>query len=377
MSSWKVNMNVWVYNMESTSLFNYESFPNNPEKVSIKHNAQILSDDQKIQVDPTNEIPRNVLFKVNCNKEECLILPGKGLNMWTNARFSNEVEKTLELQEGDIFRLGAVQLRVKELNSQGCPETAKGIPEPKSGRSLGEEFCRICLSTAFSDENPLVSPCSCTGSMKLIHVSCLQYWVSSRLKVTQRNFVCSYYWTSLNCELCGEKFTLKHSLGGTIVDLTEVYKPDLPYMVVEDLRNDCQGGYLVHVLTGNSNEEIKAGKGENSDLLVKDQSVCDHNSNIAFKNGRFYLKDNNSKFGSLLYVKKVLLHKGDSVLYQVKNCLVEAKFEEKSNCLASLFKACCVSGSKKSNQEGNQLKSSELSFEYEEMNPQREVSEEL
>lgn len=37
-------------------------------------------------------------------------------------------------------------------------------------------FCRICLCEENSDENPLVAPCRCDGTMRLIHPECLRNW---------------------------------------------------------------------------------------------------------------------------------------------------------------------------------------------------------
>ncbi|CAG9313781.1 unnamed protein product [Blepharisma stoltei] len=41
-----------------------------------------------------------------------------------------------------------------------------------------ENTCRICYEIA-DDENPLISPCKCSGSMKYIHEHCLKIWLLS------------------------------------------------------------------------------------------------------------------------------------------------------------------------------------------------------
>lgn len=48
--------------------------------------------------------------------------------------------------------------------------------------------CRICHSLTAHDDDPLISPCLCTGSMKYVHESCLMNWLRSSVKT--------------NCELC-------------------------------------------------------------------------------------------------------------------------------------------------------------------------------
>lgn len=36
--------------------------------------------------------------------------------------------------------------------------------------------CRFCLGSKHSDNNPLISPCHCKGSMEFVHFKCLNRW---------------------------------------------------------------------------------------------------------------------------------------------------------------------------------------------------------
>lgn len=38
-----------------------------------------------------------------------------------------------------------------------------------------EPICKYCFDTSF-ENNPLIDPCNCTGSMKFVHVQCMQRW---------------------------------------------------------------------------------------------------------------------------------------------------------------------------------------------------------
>jgi hypothetical protein len=55
----------------------------------------------------------------------------------------------------------------------------KGVTLGGAGSESGRN-CRICLDEADSDENPFITPCKCDGSMKYIHLSCLQEWLDSK-----------------------------------------------------------------------------------------------------------------------------------------------------------------------------------------------------
>ena len=67
-------------------------------------------------------------------------------------------------------------------------------------------LCRICLSEDNESLNPLFSPCKCSGTMKYIHLDCLKEWLNSK-KVTKENaFSRTYFWKTLECELCKTTF---------------------------------------------------------------------------------------------------------------------------------------------------------------------------
>lgn len=54
---------------------------------------------------------------------------------------------------------------------------------------------------------------------------------------------------------------------------------------------------------GSSQDLFKMGRGHESDLRINDISVSRIHAMIKFKEGKFLLEDNNSKFGTLVLVK--------------------------------------------------------------------------
>jgi E3 ubiquitin-protein ligase DOA10 len=69
------------------------------------------------------------------------------------------------------------------------------------GMSKDQHICRICLSEEEPD-NCLISPCSCTGSMKYIHETCLKEWLEGKKHMKETEWVNSYIWKNLECEIC-------------------------------------------------------------------------------------------------------------------------------------------------------------------------------
>lgn len=65
-----------------------------------------------------------------------------------------------------------------------------------------ESTCRICMEPNSSD-NPLITPCKCSGSVKYIHEECLKTWlVSQDIDIDKGQ-----------CELCKTSFLMEFKIG--------------------------------------------------------------------------------------------------------------------------------------------------------------------
>ena len=85
------------------------------------------------------------------------------------------------------------------------PRSPKSGEKGKSGRTNGtdgEVLCRICLSSDEEEDDPLISPCKCKGSMSSLHFSCLKTWLHGKVHYKETERVNSYNWKFLECELC-------------------------------------------------------------------------------------------------------------------------------------------------------------------------------
>jgi E3 ubiquitin-protein ligase DOA10 len=58
-------------------------------------------------------------------------------------------------------------------------------------------------------EDELICPCSCSGTMKDIHVRCLREWLNGKKLVYYGERVKSFFWKALECELCKQPFENK------------------------------------------------------------------------------------------------------------------------------------------------------------------------
>lgn len=69
--------------------------------------------------------------------------------------------------------------------------------------------CRICLQTEESDANPLISPCLCSGTMKYLHVECLQKWLKNKTIFRENETTLTTLWKGLECDICKKPLNCK------------------------------------------------------------------------------------------------------------------------------------------------------------------------
>lgn len=72
------------------------------------------------------------------------------------------------------------------------------------------------------NENPLLSPCKCDGSMKYVHLFCLQSWLINKLHLKKNKGVISVLWQNLCCELCKTTLPLTFHHNNHSYDLVEI-----------------------------------------------------------------------------------------------------------------------------------------------------------
>ncbi len=62
--------------------------------------------------------------------------------------------------------------------------------------------CRICLCEEEEEDNPIIQPCKCSGTMRNVHVKCFRTWISKQISKRKSYNLLSFTWKKLFCELC-------------------------------------------------------------------------------------------------------------------------------------------------------------------------------
>lgn len=99
-------------------------------------------------------------------------------------------------------------------------ESSNDKPKPLAKKSVSVtsvassmEICRICHCEAEPDQ-PLISPCLCSGSLQYVHQSCLQRWIKSS--------------DTKKCELCKYEFIMESKMK-PITKVSKIFSKGLPW----------------------------------------------------------------------------------------------------------------------------------------------------
>jgi len=233
------------------------------------------------------------------------------------------------LSEGDIIKLGRVKYCVKELRLQSPREP--NLELTVSEETSSEMVCKVCLYEGSTSEDPLITPCSCSGTMKYIHLQCLKRWLSSKMSTSESENSVIYNWKTVECEICKVAFPFTYTHKGNTIDLFISEKPKGPYLILEGVAREGKSTRGVHLISFRKKCQMSLGRGHESNLRVSDISVSRCHAMIKFVGGKFVLEDNNSKFGTLVQADdKYEIVPGQSVAFQIGRTVLSLSSKSKA-----------------------------------------------
>ena len=275
------------------------------------------------------------------------------------------------LKEGDILRIGRITLRIKKIKFKKNKNKDKDKDKEsvsvgtnlqevqvKANKGASEKveskykICRICYSEEESEDNPLIQPCICSGSMKYIHLDCLRHWLKTSIfeQIEDTNYCCIYLYRTPECELCKTKYPdfMRHN--GKLYEIIDLQSKFDSYLLIETITYDKnQNKYLYSVSLDQHDDCITIGRGHDCNLLLTDISVSRWHCyiNIDKKTKQLTIKDNNSKFGTLILVKNKIMN----LCLELKLCIQVGRtyLEILMKEPPSFFSCCGVSEMKNQN----------------------------
>jgi hypothetical protein len=161
-------------------------------------------------------------------------------------------------------------------------------------------------------------------------------WLNAKKNMKIGDNYTSYFWKSFECEICKTAYPLMIKSKGRNYHLVDYDRPQTSYLVLESLNQEKNTSRIVHIIKPNQvKDTFKMGRGHDSDLRINDISVSRLHAMIKYKDGKFLLEDNISKFGTLVLVnKRTPLYAGFNKAVQIGRTVIN--FSVKANSLSKL-----------------------------------------
>ena len=323
-----IHSQTWL--RDSHGLFDYEATKLTKTTIKSSSPCYILRRDQEVlssPTHPTNLSEVRLLLHLQIIEGHFAASPALPSSIprstsyekpWLVVRSLNS-SRGYQITEGDVLKMGRLKFRVKELRGADPSKQVKNFclsdliafkdddSEDDSDREDCEKFslpCRICLSENYTKDNPLICPCNCDGTMKYIHLRCLQRALRSKVTTRASESTLSFSWKVMNCDLCMKPYPYRFILGEQSIELIQIPKPPEKFIILEGLCKDKNASKWLHVICLNSKDSIRIGRANECELRMTDISVSRMHGNIKLIGELFYLEDKGSKFGTLVQIKR-------------------------------------------------------------------------
>ncbi|OMJ71329.1 hypothetical protein SteCoe_17895 [Stentor coeruleus] len=315
-----------------------------PQKIEISEDFKYLI---QLQVIEGNYAVRPALVG------ERTLLNNSCEKNWFVVRALNST-KGYMITEGDVIKMGRLKFRVKELKGADPAKRIKDfcLSDLISANNLTEEDeedndgikfklpCRICLTEKYTEDNPLICPCNCDGTMKYIHLKCLQRALRSKVTTRTSESSLSFSWKAMSCDICKKSYPYRFMLNGQSIELIQIPKPPEKYVILEGLCKDKNSSKWLHVISLNSKDSIKLGRGNDCELRMSDISVSRLHAQIKLIGSNFFLEDKGSKFGTLVQIKRPLaLENGVEISIQAGRTLLIFSIKKPWSIIPTCFRS--------------------------------------
>lgn len=253
----------------------------NENRQSISNNSNNDDSINEIQISVENQV-----FATNINNNN-------------EAKLTNSIKIVKENELDDSSDIDKAELEVK----------VKGKIEEKQIPT-----CRICFLSDSNEIDPLLTPCRCTGSMSFIHYKCLKQCIQMKTTKKPNGAYIVFLWKNYECEICLQEYPkyLKYkNLTYNLIDFDINFNEYmiLDYTLFDDAKKkSVRKGFIIVDLNNeeslNNGNIITIGRTQTNTIKLKDISVSRmHCFFSRGENGKFFINDKGSKFGTLVHIK--------------------------------------------------------------------------
>ncbi|VEV58663.1 zinc finger protein, putative [Plasmodium vinckei vinckei] len=337
----RIETKTWT--RDSHDLFDYEAQQVNKKTFLISSPIKLFR--SKAQVSCVADNPQclpntaqDYLLSVRPEENKYVITPAEHpLNSQYNVKklwiiVKNLPNKSYSLHENDIIKLGRFRLKVRQfIESVDTLNSLKLYDTPsKKCEAIVDSTniqCRICLIEGSQENDPLICPCDCKGSIKYAHLLCLRKWINGRLNLNDQLFSGSIFIKDISCELCKTKYPKSIKQNEELIQLVKIPNLKTPLIVLDNIIGQTSKG--VHLISFADKTHLKLGRGHESDIRIPDVSISRYHATIKYEEGSFKLEDHNSKFGTLVALRKAReISTKDTMSLQVGRSVVNFRIDQ-------------------------------------------------
>ena len=311
-------------------------------RITMRIRDIIFDGKNKYNMDESLILNESMVSKENINEMHTLKTEGEGkrLLLGINKKIKTYRNKRKDFDENDTGF--DKKEKIKSLKKKDFKKSLNHLSKLEKKNKI----CRICYIQEEDEENnPLVQPCICDGSLKYIHLQCLSQWVHTHsCEKLETNNNCSIYLIKpIQCELCKTKFPDYIKFKSKFFPLINFTKEYKSYLTLESLTLDKHRNKFIYVVSLDKSGKIALGKNYNCQIVLSDRSIENVHCFMVVSNKQVYLEDNDSKFGTLVLVqtRRIKLYQDIPLYLQIGRSFLEILVKKDFK----LFD-CCVSDEK-------------------------------
>ena len=239
-----------------------------------------------------------------------------------------------------IFFYSLPFLENSDDSMDGQEATQRSTGDASNGVSSDHPVCYMCFDEEDTVENPMITPCKCSGDTKYVHVECLRKWHTAEAD----NQICFLSSVDATCSVCKSTFKsdfklndgrqvklFKSSLEPPYVSLLVATKHEMAQRLF-NTRFQLSFSTLMKPDGKNATRPLLLGRSSGSDMVLDYRTVSARHAAIRFKNGEFIFTDAGSSNGSYLYLRRPLeLSPSQAVQFRLGRSMISMKVVNKWN----------------------------------------------
>ena len=259
------------------------------------------------------------------------------------------------------MKFGRLKLKVRKIFFSNAPivnpkyKSSKTFKAELSSKKeeINNNLCRICYTSSLDgpDPSPLISPCNCTGSLKYVHLRCLQQWLMQKVQITKnaKNSCIKYTLNPVQCEICKTFLPDFYKKDGILYEICEFHTNYKSYISLETILSGKYQTKVIYVINLEADNGViyTIGREHNCDICVNDITISRLHAGLLVNNNKIYLRDERAKFGTSVLVqnKRFSLFGNKGITFQFGRSIIT--MVQRSSLLQNLFSCCCSSEEKR------------------------------